>query len=208
MSLLPPSILCCNAGHINRRIFNFISVGLVISLMSVANANPAEALLKGLEQWEYGSGMGFISGSPDGTKFGMVFTADYYPKNTDFSIGPMIQLIPPGDFTLIAGAVVGRYHFDLHRLFPSLAERRLQLVPFMGLGGLHSEVKRQIGGVTTITNDMSYYGTAGLSLDWNFDKRFGLSATYMNNLHDIRTGDGRDRDSSSFFLSLRFRLKD
>jgi hypothetical protein len=50
--------------------------------------------------------------------------------------------------------------------------------------------------------------TAGMSLDADVNERFGISATYMNNMYDISTGNGRDRDSSAFFFTLRFRFPD
>jgi hypothetical protein len=92
-------------------------------------------------KWDFGAGPGFVSGSPNGTKIAELFTADYYLKNSQASIGPMIQLVPPGDFTQVAGALVGRYHQAIFHHDQVI----VKLVPFIGLGGLYSEVKRPIG---------------------------------------------------------------
>jgi hypothetical protein len=146
--------------------------------------------------WEFGGGVGLISGSPKESQLAEQFTADYYFRE-HFSIGGMIQLVPPGDYAQVAGALVARYHWAL----PLLPD--LKIVPSLGLGGLQAELRSE--GVRR--TDMSYYAAPGLGVDYEIQKHISLSANYVMNLHDLKLGPHEERDRSSYgvFFSVKFR---
>lgn len=164
-----------------------------------------------LGNWAFGTGVGVNANGPGGTRFAEVFTADrYLDKDKTFSIGPMIQLVPPGDYTMVAGAIVGRYWFSPGKKcnctdWYNFPLKYLTFQPFLGLGGLHSSIRNSGPNNTTI-QDTSYYAATGVSLNIHLpDERFGVSLTWMHNLHDIRTATGRDRESVSYFVGISFR---
>lgn len=169
---------------------------------------------EGKTDYEVGTGIGLVSGSPSGTNFAESFQFDWYVNKEGetragriaTSIGPYLQFVPPGSYTQIAGAMVSRLHWHfLDRITDSKFRDNFLLVPFLGLGGVHAELKDTGGGTS---RDMSYYSTLGLSLDFDFYKRYGLSATFVHNFHDLNPGNGlgHDRGSEGFFFSVRFRL--
>jgi hypothetical protein len=169
--------------------FNSIAAGQIF------DQSDSNSFTDKFQNWDFGSGIGFNSKGPGGTVFAEVFTADW--RFTDkISIGPMIQLVPPGDYTMVAGALVGRYKMDI-------GIPRLSVMPLLGLGGLHSEVKNTGVSNQASNKDTSYYATLGISLDWGLSDHFGLTASYLYNFHDIRTIDSRDRGSQSLFFGVR-----
>jgi hypothetical protein len=159
---------------------------------------------------DYGQEIGFVSGSPDGTNFAMQFTMDWH-SNKGFSIGPMIQFVPPGDFMMIGGALATKYRFELPKptdhetdwigkLVPSV-------VPFLGMGGMHTFLRRGSGADRFEGHDSSYYVPLGVGVEWELHKSFSLSANFVHNFHDISYGDqfGHDRGSEAAFFGLRYR---
>jgi hypothetical protein len=146
---------------------------------------------------EFGTGLGFITGSPGETQLAESFTADAF-INDNVSVGALIQLVPPGNFTQVAGALVGKYHWTLPKRWNL---DFIRVVPLFGLGGVHAE----LNGNGFKNSTMSYYAVQGVSVDANLNQHFGLSLTFMNNLYDLDLGQGRDRNSQALFFGIRFR---
>jgi hypothetical protein len=177
----------------------------IVIWMNVALLAEAKSEIEG------GMGLGAVTGTPGSNKFAEIFYFDWAiarEQGTSLgrvwaSVGPMVQLVAPGSYTQVAGAVVTKFHW-----FPGSKENGQKIfgiVPFLGLGGTHAQLKAD--NAPTL-RDMSYYGTLGVSLDINPIDRFGISATYMHNFYDITFGNGQapDRGSDGFFLSVRIRL--
>ncbi len=158
---------------------------------------------------EGGVGLGAVTGTPGSNKFAEIFYLDWSlsrEQRTELgrvwtSVGPMVQLVAPGSYTQVAGAIVTKFHW-----FPKFGKENQNIfgiVPLLGLGGVHTQLKSE--NASTL-RDMSYYATTGLSLDFNLIKNFGASLTYMHNFHHITLGNGHGPDSGSdgFFFSVRF----
>lgn len=161
---------------------------------------------------EYGQDIGFVSGSPDGTNFAMQFSMDWH-SNKGFSIGPMVQFVPPGDFMMIAGALATKYRYDLKQYTGTIETPIIRniipssVVPFLGMGGMHTFLRRGSGPDRFEGHDSSYYVPLGVGVEWELHKSFSLSATFVHNFHDISYGDqfGHDRGSEAAFFGLRYR---
>ncbi len=164
---------------------------------------------------DYGQDIGVVSGSPDGTNFAMQFTMDWHVSK-GFSIGPMIQFVPPGDFMMIGGALATRYRYDLKQYTSNFESEWLRtisplmptsVVPFLGMGGMHTFIRRGNGADRFEGHDSSYYVPLGVGVEWELHKSFSLSATFVHNFHDISYGNqfGHDRGSEAAFFGLRYR---
>jgi hypothetical protein len=181
------------------------------SMLAIGLFTWAPAQAEARSTIDYGQDIGVVSGSPDGTNFAMQFTMDWH-SNKGFSIGPMIQFVPPGDFMMIAGALATRYRIDLRNLLdlePDSIKRKLtpSIVPFLGMGGMHTFLRRGSGADRFEGHDSSYYVPLGVGVEWELHKSFSLSATFSHNFHDISYGDqyGHDRGSEAAFFGLRYR---
>jgi hypothetical protein len=202
-----------NHSRVKKGRMNVVTISrLLCSIASIMSllflANNAEAR----NDYDLGTGIGFVSGSPNGTNFAESFQLDWYVNKEgetkagriSTSIGPYVQFVPPGSYTQIAGALVSRLHWNfLDKITDLKLKDNVLLVPFLGLGGVHAELKNDGG-----SKDMSYYSALGMSLDFNFYKRYGISATFVHNFQDLNLGSGmgHDRGSEGFFFSVRFRL--
>ncbi|MDI3465114.1 MAG: hypothetical protein OJF50_003935 [Nitrospira sp.] len=185
-----------------------ITIFLLLSLVATAQARS---------DYDVGTGIGFVSGSPDGTNFAQSFQMDWRIVNGRNSIlgrfwtsvGPYVQFVPPGPYMHVAGAIVARLHWHFLDHFIEDCDdcklhHALTLSPFIGMGGMHAQLN-QAGG---ITQDFSYYSPVGLSLDYDFLRRFGVSVNFVHNFHDLNVGNGggHDRGSEAFFFTIRFNL--
>jgi hypothetical protein len=161
---------------------------------------------------DYGQDLGVVSGIPDGTNFAMQFTMDWHVRR-GLSIGPMIQFVPPGDFMMIGGALATRYRYDLKEYTSNIEAdliRKLlptSVVPFLGMGGMHTFIRRGSGADRFEGHDSSYYVPIGVGVEWELHKSFSLSASFAHNFHDISYGNqfGHDRGSEAAFFGLRYR---
>src|SRR5262249_28364664 len=90
---------------------------------SRANAND--------NRWGFGSGLGFTSGTVNGTVLNLAFSGDYF-LDRNFSVGPLMQITPTGDLFQVSFAGVGRYYFRLNN--------GINLVPFTGIGLIHVDL--------------------------------------------------------------------
>jgi hypothetical protein len=183
-------------------IYSLLTIGIVIWAEDRSHARSSI---------DYGQDIGVVSGSPDGTNFAMQFTMDWH-SNKGFSIGPMIQFVPPGDFMMIGGALATRYRYDLKEYtgnFETNLIRKLlptSVVPFLGMGGMHAFIRRGSGADRFEGHDSSYYVPLGVGVEWELHKSFSLSATFVHNFHDISYGNqfGHDRGSEAAFFGLRY----
>lgn len=147
-------------------------------------------------RWGFGTDIGFLSGTVDGTRFALGFNLDYYVDRA-FSIGPMLLLTPTGDLTTIAIAGVARYHY---RTGP------VGLVPFAGLGLVHADLDRSAGPGRIDRNDTSHFIPLGVTLEYYLAPKLALSSTLMVNLHDLNFDPpvGDDRTSVALLFGMRF----
>ena len=196
-------------------------VALVLLLLGIATSAQA------YRDYEIGTGIGFVSGSPDGTNFAQSFQLDWRVARErtsklgrlSTSIGPYVQFVPPGSYMQIAGAIVGRlrWHFlDRVRVrahcdacqvinIINTLKNDLVLSPFAGMGGIHAQLSNEAGNTA---QDFSYYTVVGISLDYDLMRRVGASLSFAHNFHDLNMGNGagQDRGSDAFFFSVRIKL--
>ena len=167
----------------------FLTYALVLTGGGPAEAQEANRL-------GFGTDLGFVSGTANGTVFALNFNLDYY-LDRDFSIGPMVQLTPIGDLTRIAIAGVARYHFRTGVV---------NIVPFAGLGLVHDDLNRGSGPGAVDRNDTSHYIPLGVTVEYPVSNKLSLANTLMIGLHDINLnpGGGTDQTSVSLLFGVRF----
>jgi outer membrane protein with beta-barrel domain len=164
-----------------------------VLLIMAAFTQPARA---DDNRWGFGSGLGFTSGTVDGTVFTLGFNLDYY-LDRNFSVGPMMLISPTGDLFQISMAGVGRYHFRLNN--------GVNLVPFVGFGLTHADLDRGTGPGRIDRNDTSWYVPIGLSFEYQVVHNIALTSTLIVNLHDINLSPSLpDKDRTSVSLLFGF----
>ncbi|MEE9204147.1 MAG: hypothetical protein V3U08_03950, partial [Nitrospirales bacterium] len=116
-----------------KKIRKVIRTGTLVGLVTLALvvASPKDGHAEA-NQWGFGTDLGFISGTSDGTVFALGFNLDYYLARA-FSFGPMLLLAPVGDLTEVAIAGVARFHVPLGAI---------RIAPFTGLGFVHADLDR------------------------------------------------------------------
>lgn len=149
-------------------------------------------------RWGFGSGLGFTSGTVNGTVFNLAFSGDYY-LDRNFSVGPLMQISPTGDLFQISFAGVGRYYFRLNN--------GINLVPFTGIGLIHADLDRGTGPGRIDRNDTSWYIPIGVSLEYQATHNLALTSTLIVNLHDINLSPSlSENDTSSVAMLFGFRF--
>jgi len=149
-------------------------------------------------RWGFGSGLGFTSGTVNGTVFNLAFSGDYF-LDRNFSVGPMMQISPTGDLFQISFAGVGRYYFRLNN--------GINLVPFTGMGLIHADLDRGNGPGRIDRNDTSWYIPIGVSAEYQATHNLALTSTLIVNLHDINLSPSLpENDTSSVALLFGFRF--
>jgi hypothetical protein len=149
-------------------------------------------------RWGFGSGLGFTSGTVNGTVLNLAFSGDYY-LDRNFSIGPMMQISPMGDLFQVSFAGVGRYYFRLNN--------GINLVPLMGFGLIHADLDRGSGPGRVDRNDTSWYIPLGASLEYQAAHNLALTSTLIFNLHNIDLSPSlpeKDRTSVALLFGFRF----
>jgi hypothetical protein len=149
-------------------------------------------------RWGFGSGLGFTSGTVNGTVLNLAFSGDYY-LDRNFSIGPMMQISPMGDLFQVSFAGVGRYYFRLNN--------GINLVPLMGFGLIHADLDRGSGPGRVDRNDTSWYIPLGASLEYQTAHNLALTSTLIFNLHNIDLSPSlpeKDHTSVSLLFGFRF----
>ena len=165
-----------------------ISVAVVFAPRAQADEN----------RWGFGSGLGFTSGTVNGTVFNLAFSGDYF-LDRNFSVGPMMQISPTGDLFQISFAGVGRYYFRLNN--------GINLVPFTGMGLIHADLDRGNGPGRIDRNDTSWYIPIGVSAEYQATHNLALTSTLIVNLHDINLSPSLpENDTSSVALLFGFRF--
>lgn len=166
---------------------------IILTCMLVLSQERAHA---DEHRWGFGSGLGFTSGTVNGTVFTLGFNLDYY-LDRNFSIGPMMLISPSGDLFQISMAGVGRYHFRFNN--------GVNLVPFVGFGLTHADLDRGAGPARIDRNDTSWYAPIGFSLEYQVVHNIAISSTFIVNLHDINLAPSLpDKDRTSVSLLFGF----
>jgi hypothetical protein len=149
-------------------------------------------------RWGFGSGLGFTSGTVNGTVLNLAFSGDYF-LDRNFSVGPLMQISPTGDLFQISFAGVGRYYFRLNN--------GINLVPFTGIGLIHADLDRGTGPGSIDRNDTSWYIPIGLSLEYQATHNLALTSTLIVNLHDINLSPSlSENDTTSVAMLFGFRF--
>ena len=170
----------------------------VIILLTCMLALSRERAQADEHRWGFGSGLGFTSGTVNGTVFTLGFNLDYY-VDRNFSIGPMMLISPAGDLFQISMAGVGRYHFRFNN--------GVNFVPFVGFGLTHADLDRGAGPARIDRNDTSWYAPIGFSLEYQVVPNIAISSTLIVNLHDINLAPSLpDKDRTSVSLLFGFNL--
>jgi hypothetical protein len=149
-------------------------------------------------RWGFGSGLGFTSGTVNGTVLNLAFSGDYF-LDRNFSVGPMMQISPMGDLFQVSFAGVGRYYFRL--------DNGINLVPLMGFGLIHADLDRGSGPGRVDRNDTSWYIPLGASLEYQTAHNLALTSTLIFNLHNIDLSPSlqeKDRTSVTLLFGFRF----
>ena len=176
----------------------WISAAILLAILATGTIVAAPHAQADEPRWGFGSGLGFTSGTVNGTVFNLAFSGDYY-LDRNFSVGPMMQISPMGDLFQISFAGVGRYHFRLNN--------GINLVPFMGIGLIHADLDRGTGPGSIDRNDTSWYIPIGVSLEYQAAHNLALSSTLIVNLHDIDLSPSlSENDHTSVALLFGFRF--
>ena len=149
-------------------------------------------------RWGFGSGLGFTSGTVNGTVLNVAFSGDYF-LDRNFSVGPLMQITPTGDLFQISFAGVGRYYFRLNN--------GINLVPFTGIGLIHADLDQGTGPGSIDRNDTSWYIPIGASLEYQATHNLALTSTLIVNLHDINMSPSiPENDTTSVAVLFGFRF--
>ena len=149
-------------------------------------------------RWGFGSGIGFTSGTVNGTVLNLAFSGDYF-LDRNFSVGPMMQISPMGDLFQVSFAGVGRYYFRL--------DNGINVVPLMGFGLIHADLDRGTDPGKVDRNDTSWYIPLGASLEYQTAHNLALTSTLIFNLHNIDLSPSlpeKDRTSVALLFGFRF----
>lgn len=144
----------------------------------------------------FGTDVGFWSGTTDGTRFAMSFNVDYYVDRA-FSIGGMTVFTPVGDLTNIGFAATAKYHYRMDKV---------NLVPFAGIGLLHTDLDKGIGPGRIDRNDTSHWIPIGISAEYQMTPKLALANTLLFNIHSIDLSPSLERDTTSVTLLFGFRF--
>ena len=149
-------------------------------------------------RWGFGSGLGFTSGTVNGTVLNVAFSGDY-SLDRNFSVGPLMQLTPTGDLFQISFAGVGRYYFRFNN--------GINLVPFTGIGLIHADLDQGTGPGSIDRNDTSWYVPIGASLEYQATHNVALTSTLIVNLYDINMSPSiPENDTTSVAALFGFRF--
>ncbi|HJS66208.1 MAG TPA: hypothetical protein VJ760_02625 [Nitrospiraceae bacterium] len=186
---------------IRRIAIPFSQWACVTGLLAILVAGPvafAPQAHADENRWGFGSGLGFTTGTVNGTVFNLAFSGDYY-LDRNFSVGPLMQISPMGDLFQISFAGVGRYYFRLNN--------SINLVPFTGMGLIHADLDRGAGPGRIDRNDTSWYIPIGVSVEYQATHNLALTSTLIVNLHDINLSPSLpENDTSSVALLFGFRF--
>jgi hypothetical protein len=176
----------------------WISAAILLAILATGTIVAAPHAQADEPRWGFGSGLGFTSGTVNGTVFNLAFSGDYY-LDRNFSVGPMMQISPMGDLFQISFAGVGRYYFRLNN--------GINLVPFTGIGLIHADLDRGTGPGRIDRNDTSWYIPIGVSLEYQASHNLALTSTLIVNLHDIDLSPSlSENDTTSVAMLFGFRF--
>lgn len=164
---------------------------LLMLLCSIPAVGQAQETTVG-----FGTDLGFWTGTTDGTDFTIAFHFDYY-FDPAFSIGPLLLFTPTSDLTQVAFAPVARFHLQL---------ARLNIVPFAGVGLIHSSLDRSQGAGRIDRSDTGFYIPLGVTAEYPISPKISLATTLLVNLHDIELGAPVEGDRTSIAVLFGFRF--
>lgn len=176
----------------------WICAALLLAILGTGTTIGAPHAHADEPRWGFGSGLGFTAGTVNGTVFTLAFSGDYY-LDRNFSVGPLMQISPMGDLFQVSFAGVGRYYFRLNQ--------GINLIPFTGIGLIHSDLDRGTGPGRIDRNDTSWYIPIGASLEYQASHNVALTSTLIVNLHDINLSPSLpENDQTSVALLFGFRF--
>src|SRR5205814_10215239 len=114
----------------------WVLAGLVAGLALAASVSSVEALDDKPGSLSFGAGVGFLSGTPDGTAFALDGYADAFVVPS-FSVGPLLQLGFTGDLFQVGLSGQAKYCI----LIPT-PQIRLRFAVHAGLGFLLASSRR------------------------------------------------------------------
>jgi hypothetical protein len=184
--------------QIVARFSRWTCAAILMAILAAGTVLPAPLARADENRWGFGSGLGFTSGTVNGTVFNLAFSGDYY-LDRNFSVGPMMQISPTGDLFQISFAGVGRYYFRLNN--------GINLVPFTGMGLIHVDLDRGTGPGSIDRNDTSWYIPLGVSLEYQATHNLALTSTLLVNLYDINLSPSlSENDTTSVAMLFGFRF--
>ncbi len=177
--------------HPPGRVGCYLLLVLFLAIISLPTRSLAQDTQVG-----FGTDIGLWTGTTDDTDFTLAFHFDYY-FDPAFSIGPLLLFTPTSDLTQVALAPVGRYH---------LYFSNFHLVPFAGIGFIHSSLERNQGSTLIDRSDTGFYIPLGITGEYPVSPKISLATTVLVNLHDIDLGAPVERDRTSIAILFGFRF--
>jgi len=151
----------------------WVLAGLVAALALAASVSSVEALDDKPGSLSFGAGVGFLSGTPDGTAFALDGYADAFLVPS-FSVGPLLQLGFTGDLFQVGLSGQAKYWI----LIPS-TQNRLKVAVQGGIGFMHASFRQ---------DDTSFLIPLGATADYALTPRVSVTGTFLLNLTDLDPG--------------------
>lgn len=145
------------------------------------------------QRWGFGVDLGMLVGTVDRTVFALGGNVDYFVSG-NFSIGPMVQIAPGGDFTQINSWAVAKLHFRTEYV---------DVAPFTGSGLTWARVGA--GRLSSKSNDDASQSVVfGAELGLGRIGKFALAASAMYIVYNLNFGTIQDRACTAFMFGVRF----
>src|SRR5437762_937537 len=152
----------------------WVLAGLVAALALAASVSAVEALDDKPGSLSFGAGVGFLSGTPDGTAFALDGYADAFLVPS-FSVGPLLQLGFTGDLFQVGLSGQAKYWI----LIPN-TQNRLKVAVQGGIGFTHASFRQ---------NDTSFLVPLGATADYALTPKVSVTGTFLLNLTEAGVGE-------------------
>jgi hypothetical protein len=180
-------------------------VGLAAGGLTLASARTAEG--QAAQDWGFGTDVGLLAGTIDGTALAIRFNADFFVSEA-FSLSPMLMFTPTGDLSEQAGAGLFRYHIHV----PDYA---VDIIPFSGVGFVRASFDQEtVGGGTEEVDDSALYFPLGVTAGAEVGPSIYLTGTVIANIHGLEferpvTAGGTllEKDGGSVALLVGFQYR-
>jgi hypothetical protein len=168
-----------------------VLVGLVAALALVASASSVDALDDKPGSVSIGTGVGFLTDTPDGTAFALNGYADVFLA-PNFSLGPLLQLGFTGDMFQVGLSGQAKYWIPIPN-----TQNRLKVAVQGGLGFTHASFRH---------DDTSFLIPLGVAADYALTPRLSVTGTFLLNLTDLDPDPGSHRAHvmPGFNVGVRF----